>query len=502
MGEGWSDFYALTLLTESTDDIHGSFGEGDYITYQFSGLTQNYYYGIRRYPYTTDLTKNPLTFKDIDPFQASPHTNVPISPVFGFNPFDASEVHNQGEIWCVTLGEARANLIQKYGFARGKQLILQLVTDGMKLGPPNPNFLEARDAIIQADYVDNGGLDFDELWSGFAKRGLGFSATSPPSTTTSGVHEAFDLPDALLIFPSTPFLASGRVGGPLVPSCTSYLITNHTSNILSWVAKATQPWLIVNPASGRLAGGAATHVSFCLTNGGNSLPFGNFLGSVLFTNLTSGVVQQRDVHVRVMDFASMPFVEDFESGTLQSYWMITGTGDFRSQVTTNDGPHGGRFHLTMDSQGSGNYARNEVTLGLDLGGYTNVVLNFWAKQFGDEPDGPPPSPFIDGADFDGVAISQDGIAWYEVQGLRDLQLTNTERIVDVDAAIAAHGLKYNSTFRVRFNQYDNYSIPSDGIAIDDIAITGVPARRLIVSVPKQATEGNGTLTNRGRVTLS
>ena len=47
--------------------MNGNYAAGGYATYQLSGLTQNYYYGIRRYPYTTDMTKNPLTFKDIDP---------------------------------------------------------------------------------------------------------------------------------------------------------------------------------------------------------------------------------------------------------------------------------------------------------------------------------------------------------------------------------------------------------------------------------------------------
>jgi hypothetical protein len=32
------------------------------------------------------------------------------------------------------------------------------------------------------------------MWTAFAKRGLGFGATSPASTTTTGVHEAFDQP--------------------------------------------------------------------------------------------------------------------------------------------------------------------------------------------------------------------------------------------------------------------------------------------------------------------
>src|SRR5439155_24149839 len=50
-------------------------------------------------------------------------------------------------------------------------------------------------------------------------------------------------------------------------------------------------------------------------------------------------------------------------------------------------------------------------------------------------------------------------------------------------------------------QYDNFSIPTDGLAIDDISITGQPTRRLVVRVPKETTEGDGTLRNQGRVSL-
>jgi len=197
MGEGWSDWYGLALLSEPSDDAHAAYAAGGYLAFDFVGLMENYYFGIRRYPYSTDLTKNPLTFKDIDPTQADPHAGVPLNPIFG-GATSASEVHNQGEVWCIALWEARANLIDKFGFATGNNLILQLVTDGMKLAPVNPNFLEARDAIIQADLVNNGGANFDELWAAFAKRGMGGSAFSPDSSTTIGVEEAFDLPGLAL----------------------------------------------------------------------------------------------------------------------------------------------------------------------------------------------------------------------------------------------------------------------------------------------------------------
>ncbi len=194
MGEGWSDFYALCLLSEPTDDVDAVYATGGYASYRLVGLdfTENYYFGIRRYPYTTDMTKNPLTFQDIDPTHASAHLGVPISPLFGGT--DPSEVHNQGEVWCMTLREVWASLVSKWGWNIGNELALQLVTDGLRLGPANATFLEARDAIIQADLVDSGGENYSEIWTAFAKRGMGYSASCPPSDTTIGVLEAFDLP--------------------------------------------------------------------------------------------------------------------------------------------------------------------------------------------------------------------------------------------------------------------------------------------------------------------
>ncbi|HXG47920.1 MAG TPA: M36 family metallopeptidase, partial [Methylomirabilota bacterium] len=214
LGEGWSDFYALAMLSEPGDDPDAAYAMGGYATYQFAGLMENYYFGIRRYPYSTDPTRNPLTFKDIDPLQAGPHLGIPANPINPFSPLFANEVHAQGEVWCLALWEARANLIRQHGFAAGQRLILQLVTEGLRLSPLNPNFLEARDAILLADQLLTEGANYELLWAAFAKRGLGFSARSPGSFTTVGVVEAFDLPDALLVFPERGYVASGPAGGP------------------------------------------------------------------------------------------------------------------------------------------------------------------------------------------------------------------------------------------------------------------------------------------------
>src|SRR5476649_18037 len=67
MGEGWSDFYALSLLNNTNaDDPNGKYAAGAYATYELDGLTDNYLYGIRRFPYCTDNSVDPLTWADVD----------------------------------------------------------------------------------------------------------------------------------------------------------------------------------------------------------------------------------------------------------------------------------------------------------------------------------------------------------------------------------------------------------------------------------------------------
>jgi hypothetical protein len=179
MDECWTDFYALALLGEASDNLNGVYPFGAYSHYlwrfnaNYPPLTVNYHYGLRYYPLSTDMNVNPLTLRDIDyRITSNPHPE-PMNPSYGW-------VHGTwklfANVWDVTLWEARAKLIAKYGFTQGNQRILQVVTDGLRLTPPHPNFIQARDAILQADYVNSGGADQAELWMAFAKRGMGCSA--------------------------------------------------------------------------------------------------------------------------------------------------------------------------------------------------------------------------------------------------------------------------------------------------------------------------------------
>src|SRR5262249_53121863 len=142
--------------------------------YAFGG-TNPHYYGVRRYPYSTDMTKNPLTFKHI-----ADGTALPTDPAPNGNGADNSEVHNTGEIWATMLWECYAALLDVPGrsFLDANTRMRRYLVSGLKLTPNTPTFVEARDALLAAIYGSDP-ADFALCAAGFAKRGIGLGAVAP-----------------------------------------------------------------------------------------------------------------------------------------------------------------------------------------------------------------------------------------------------------------------------------------------------------------------------------
>jgi extracellular elastinolytic metalloproteinase len=191
MGEGWGDFFAICMTSQPTDEFtQGVFAVGGW-TDLTATFRDNYYYSIRRYPYTADMAKNPLTFKHI-----SDNVMLPVGPARNPNSGGPnSEVHNAGEVWCMALWEVFVNLVAKHQHEEAERRMLSYVVGGLKVTPPHPTFTQARDGIITAASTLHP-EDLPEVWAGFAKRGMGVDAVSPPASSTSlaGVVESFDTP--------------------------------------------------------------------------------------------------------------------------------------------------------------------------------------------------------------------------------------------------------------------------------------------------------------------
>jgi hypothetical protein len=188
MGEGWGDFFAICMTSQDADDFAaGVFPVGGW-TDLTPGFTDNYYFSIRRYPYSVDTAKNPLTFRHISNGVVLP-AGPPRNPHGGGS---NSEVHNAGEIWCAALWEVFVNLVHRHGHAEAEKRVLEYVIGGLKLTPSMPTFTQARDGIVTAVTALDP-ADLGDVWAGFAKRGMGVGAVSPPATSTSlaGVVESF-----------------------------------------------------------------------------------------------------------------------------------------------------------------------------------------------------------------------------------------------------------------------------------------------------------------------
>jgi extracellular elastinolytic metalloproteinase len=158
MGEGWSDIMAMVLEMKPTDNRNDPIAVGAYAT----GNSRS---GVRRFPYSTDITLNPLTYS------------------IGLQ---SQGVHDIGEVWASMLFEVYWNLVDSFGFdanfqsnpngTNGNNRFLKVLVEGMKLQPCFPNFVTARDAILLAEQQLFNGEGKCEIIKGFAKRGLGINA--------------------------------------------------------------------------------------------------------------------------------------------------------------------------------------------------------------------------------------------------------------------------------------------------------------------------------------
>lgn len=187
MGEGWSDYIALVMTMEPGDQGEDGRGIG---TFAVSQPTNGV--GIRPTRYSTNMSINNATYNRIR------SVSVP---------------HGVGYVWATMLWEMTWELIDEYGFdpdlyngTGGNNIAMQLVMDGMKLQPCNPGFVTGRDAILQADQINNDGVNQCRIWSAFAKRGLGYSASQGSPYNVHDGTEAFDMP------PTNVLDCSGALG--------------------------------------------------------------------------------------------------------------------------------------------------------------------------------------------------------------------------------------------------------------------------------------------------
>ena len=235
MGEGWSDYFALMAtqnwaIATVTDGFSIPRGIGTYATGQAATGV-----GIRPRRYTTNMAVNEITYANL-PTQIIPH--------------------GVGFVWCTMLWDMTWEIIQQAGInpnlfdptgAGGNTIALKLVTEGMKLQPCSPGFIDGRNAILQADQLLYNGQYRCAIIAAFARRGLGLDANQGLSTNRGDGTAGFSTVESNLTLTQSVtqqleglnVTYNNRVAAGPCSAITNYLLTDTLPSNVTYVSGGT-----------------------------------------------------------------------------------------------------------------------------------------------------------------------------------------------------------------------------------------------------------------------
>lgn len=358
LSEGWSDWWALMLTQDGSDTKTAAYPVGNW--YFGQGLNGG---GARRFPYSFDMSVNPLTMADFN------------------NATTRTSRHKMGEVWCSALWDMNWLLIDKYGFSSdfyhgtgGNNLALQLVMDALKLQGTNPSYLDGRDAILAADLALTGGQNQAEIWTAFARRGMGFSASDGGGASATSVTEAFDIPGTIsgTVFRDDDADGTRDAGEPGLPGWTVYRDLNN--NGVQDVATVTT----FN----------STDIPKAITDQGlifSNIVISGLSGSIVDVNIAVSITHPNDADLNlalISPSGALVILSQFLGGTGDNYTSTVFDDEAATYVTSASAPFTGSFKPFFSlSQLDGNSPNGTWKLRVDdvAAGNTGTLLG-WSMQ--------------------------------------------------------------------------------------------------------------------------
>ncbi len=173
---GYSDYFAVLLTTDfHTLTAATTRGMGTYLMGQpTTGV------GLRPYPYSFSQVANPLQYAN---------TRTLPTP------------HGTGAVYASALWDLTWLMFVRYGASHdwftgsgAENRMLRLVLRALDRQPCNAGFVDARNALLQADTELYVNADRCLIWQAFARRGLGYSAAQGSHLSNADNTAAFDLP--------------------------------------------------------------------------------------------------------------------------------------------------------------------------------------------------------------------------------------------------------------------------------------------------------------------
>jgi hypothetical protein len=320
MGEGWSDYYSLMYTQNwATSTLTTGFSTPRSIGTYASGQSASSV-GIRSQRYCTNFNVNNKVYAATIP----------------------TAVHDRGEIWCAALWDMTWNIINQVGFINpnlfdtvnqgGNSIALRLVTEGMKLQPCSPGFIDARNGILEADQILYGGAHLCAIWEAFRRRGMGAFASQGSSGSVTDQVADFTVGTATLRLSQS---VQQVLEGDNV-TYTNTITTDNCGGITNFLLTDTLPTNV-------------TYVSGGTYNAGNRV--------VSFTvTQAAGQTQQYSFTVRTNPgsyFPTLSLFEDSANGPGTSpYWTTTSTttGNWIVSNARSFSPTKSYFSTNLDVQ--------------------------------------------------------------------------------------------------------------------------------------------------------
>ncbi len=158
-------------------------------------------------------------------------------------------------------------------------------------------------------------------------------------------------------------------------------------------------------------------------------------------------------------YSTLPYSTGFEDG-FDQYWSLKSAKQAGRLIATAayGPPYAGNYSMVMDVSSSNSYNLNTADLRINIGSVNNLILSLRWRSFGNE-------SHVE----NGLYLSDDGgTSFTQILRISDTNQYWSEKNFNISAIAQAYNLNPGINSVLRFVQYDNYPVASDGLGFDNV----------------------------------